>query len=91
MSLDIFVSGNCTYSSMIRHKCITLICNSDYYTPAMLGLKTDQEVLGELVKTKMPAVLQVMTRHNVTWGLVVSKWFICLYIDVLPMEVRKDP
>ncbi|XP_027021783.2 growth hormone-regulated TBC protein 1b isoform X2 [Tachysurus fulvidraco] len=58
----------------------------DYYTPAMLGLKTDQEVLGELVKTKMPAVWQVMARHNVTWGLVVSKWFICLYIDVLPME-----
>ncbi|KAG7331340.1 hypothetical protein KOW79_005309 [Hemibagrus wyckioides] len=58
----------------------------DYYTPDMLGLKTDQEVLGELVKTKMPAVWQAMTRHNVTWGLVISKWFICLYIDVLPME-----
>ncbi|KAM9487072.1 growth hormone-regulated TBC protein 1b [Clarias gariepinus] len=58
----------------------------DYYTPAMLGLKTDQEVLGELVKSKVPAVWQTMTQHNVMWGLVVSRWFICLYIDVLPME-----
>ncbi|KAB5576899.1 hypothetical protein PHYPO_G00203820 [Pangasianodon hypophthalmus] len=58
----------------------------DYYTPAMLGLKTDQEVLGELVKTKVPAVWQTMTQHNVMWDLVFSKWFICLYIDVLPVE-----
>ncbi|XP_041844517.1 growth hormone-regulated TBC protein 1-A [Melanotaenia boesemani] len=58
----------------------------DYYTPAMLGLKTDQEVLGELVKIKIPQVWQVMVEHNVMWTLVVSRWFICLYIDILPVE-----
>ncbi|XP_035629490.1 growth hormone-regulated TBC protein 1-A-like [Oncorhynchus keta] len=59
---------------------------SDYYSPAMLGLKTDQEVLGELVRVKAPAVWQAMAQHNVMWTLVVSRWFICLYIDVLPVE-----
>ncbi|KAA8595815.1 hypothetical protein FQN60_011106 [Etheostoma spectabile] len=54
--------------------------------PAMLGLKTDQEVLGELVKVKIPGVWQTMMDHNVMWTLVVSRWFICLYIDVLPVE-----
>uniref|UniRef100_A0A3B5KQR0 Growth hormone-regulated TBC protein 1 n=1 Tax=Xiphophorus couchianus TaxID=32473 RepID=A0A3B5KQR0_9TELE len=58
----------------------------DYYSPAMLGLKTDQEVLGELVKLKIPRVWQVMVKHNVMWTLVVSRWFICLYIDILPVE-----
>uniref|UniRef100_A0A3P9L4R6 Growth hormone regulated TBC protein 1 n=1 Tax=Oryzias latipes TaxID=8090 RepID=A0A3P9L4R6_ORYLA len=58
----------------------------DYYTPAMLGLKADQEVLGELVKVKTPRVWQVMSDHNVMWTLVVSRWFICLYIDILPVE-----
>ncbi|KAF7668270.1 hypothetical protein LDENG_00025460 [Lucifuga dentata] len=58
----------------------------DYYTPEMLGLKTDQEVLGELVKVKAPTVWQTMVDHNVTWTLVVSRWFICLYIDILPVE-----
>lgn len=58
----------------------------DYYTPAMLGLKTDQEVLGELVKVKAPSVWQTMMDQNVMWTLVVSRWFICLYIDVLPVE-----
>lgn len=58
----------------------------DYYTPAMLGLKTDQEVLGELVRTKVPAVWHVMMQHSVMWTLVVSRWFICLFIDILPIE-----
>lgn len=64
------------------------VCDvSDYFTPAMLGLKMDQEVLGELVRAKIPKVWQTMLEHNVTWTLVVSRWFICLYIDVLPVEV----
>ncbi|GLD52009.1 growth hormone-regulated TBC protein 1-A-like protein [Lates japonicus] len=58
----------------------------DYYSPAMLGLKTDQEVLGELVKTKAPAVGQLMAQYPGIWTLVVSRWFICLYIDILPIE-----
>ncbi|CAL8388746.1 growth hormone-regulated TBC protein 1-A [Gadus morhua] len=58
----------------------------DYYSPAMLGLKTDQEVLGDLVKAKAPAVGQLMTQFPGIWTLVVSRWFICLYIDVLPVE-----
>ncbi|KAI3355832.1 hypothetical protein L3Q82_004392 [Scortum barcoo] len=58
----------------------------DYYSPAMMGLKTDQEVLGELVKTKAPAVAQLMAQYPGIWTLVVSRWFICLYIDILPIE-----
>ncbi|KAL6112939.1 grtp1 [Pungitius sinensis] len=58
----------------------------DYYTPAMLGLKTDQEVLGELVRAKIPGVWRTMTDNSVMWTLVVSRWFICLFIDVLPVE-----
>lgn len=63
---------------------------SDYYSLAMLGLKMDQEVLGELVKTKAPAVGQLMAQYPGIWTLVVSRWFICLYIDILPIEVRKS-
>uniref|UniRef100_A0AAY4EW15 Rab-GAP TBC domain-containing protein n=1 Tax=Denticeps clupeoides TaxID=299321 RepID=A0AAY4EW15_9TELE len=58
----------------------------DFYTPAMLGLKTDQEVLGELVRVKVPAVWQLISDQGVMWTLLVSRWFICLFIDVLPVE-----
>ncbi|XP_012518272.1 PREDICTED: growth hormone-regulated TBC protein 1 [Propithecus coquereli] len=58
----------------------------DYYGPGMLGLKTDQEVLGELVRAKLPAVGALLDRHGVPWALLVSRWFICLFVDVLPVE-----
>ncbi|CAL9690048.1 unnamed protein product [Knipowitschia caucasica] len=58
----------------------------DYYSPSMLGLKTDQAVLGELVRAKAPAVGQLMDQYPGIWTLVVSRWFICLYIDILPIE-----
>ncbi|KAI7808758.1 growth hormone-regulated TBC protein 1 [Triplophysa rosa] len=60
----------------------------DYYTRNMLGLQMDQEVLGELIRLKVPNVWKVLNQHNVMWTLVVSRWFICLYIDILPVEVR---
>ncbi|KAM8975828.1 growth hormone-regulated TBC protein 1 [Pelodytes ibericus] len=58
----------------------------DYYSPEMTGLKTDQEVLGDLVKMKVPAVAELMEKHDVMWTLLVSRWFICLFIDILPVE-----
>ncbi|XP_040589498.1 growth hormone-regulated TBC protein 1 isoform X2 [Mesocricetus auratus] len=58
----------------------------DYYSPAMLGLKTDQEVLAELVRMKLPAVAALMDDHGVLWTLLVSRWFICLFVDILPVE-----
>lgn len=61
---------------------------ADYYSPSMLGLKTDQEVLGELVRLKLPAVAALMDGHGMLWTLVASRWFICLFVDVLPVEVR---
>ncbi|XP_033637548.1 growth hormone-regulated TBC protein 1-A-like [Asterias rubens] len=57
-----------------------------YYTPQMAGLKTDQEVLGELVKQKLPAVAQRMEKEAVPWSIPTTKWFICLFLDVLPIE-----
>lgn len=63
---------------------------ADYYSPAMLGLRTDVEVLSELVKTKSPAVGQLMAQYPGVWTLVVSRWFICLYVDILPIEVRES-
>lgn len=65
-------------------------CLTDYYSPAMMGLKTDVEVLSELVKMKSPAVGQLMAQYPGIWMLVVSRWFICLYVDVLPIEVREN-
>ncbi|XP_034274995.1 growth hormone-regulated TBC protein 1 isoform X3 [Pantherophis guttatus] len=59
---------------------------TDYYSPEMMGLKIDQDVLGHLVKMKNPAVAELMEKHGNLWTLVASRWFICLFIDILPVE-----
>lgn len=61
-------------------------CVVDYYSPAMMGLRTDLEVLGELLREKAPAVWTGLGQYPGIWTLVVSRWFICLYIDILPVE-----
>jgi len=58
----------------------------DYYTRTMMGIKTDQEVLAELIKLKVPEVDKLFEREQITWPLISSKWFICMYADVLPVE-----
>ncbi|KAJ8031020.1 Growth hormone-regulated TBC protein 1-A [Holothuria leucospilota] len=57
-----------------------------YYSRDLKGLKVDQEVLGELVRLKEPAVSTHMEKEQVPWSIPTTKWFVCLYLDVLPIE-----
>jgi len=59
---------------------------TEYYTIDMIGLKTDQEVLGKLIELKIPAVHDHLKSENITWMLISAKWFLCIYADVLPIE-----
>jgi len=58
----------------------------EYYTKDMRGLLLDIEAFGELVKIKMPEIAAHVDRVGITWPLIVTKWFICLYAEVLPIE-----
>ncbi|XP_054719226.1 growth hormone-regulated TBC protein 1-like [Uloborus diversus] len=58
----------------------------DYYTKEMTGLLTDIGVLEELIKEKVPQVHERMVQTGVSWSMYVSKWFICLFAEVLPIE-----
>ncbi|KOX77093.1 Growth hormone-regulated TBC protein 1-A [Melipona quadrifasciata] len=58
----------------------------DYYTPTMDGLLTDIDVLAELVKMKMPDIYQHVTNIGLPWAVITTKWFVCLFAEVLPIE-----
>lgn len=58
----------------------------DYYTRDMIGLLTDIEVLSELVRERMPLVHAHLRKNDVSWAIVTTKWFICLFAEVLPIE-----
>ncbi|XP_066599682.1 growth hormone-regulated TBC protein 1 isoform X4 [Prorops nasuta] len=58
----------------------------EYYTPTMDGLLTDIDVLAELVRIKMPDVYQHVINLGLPWAVIATKWFICLFAEVLPIE-----
>lgn len=38
-------------------------------------------------RKKFPDVSQHMTNLEMPWALIITKWFICLFAEVLPIEV----
>ncbi|GMT16762.1 hypothetical protein PFISCL1PPCAC_8059, partial [Pristionchus fissidentatus] len=58
----------------------------NYYTATMSGLIRDMRVLEEIVSRDLPEVHSILTRLDVGLDLLVGKWFLCLFIDSLPME-----
>ncbi|KAK3724331.1 hypothetical protein QZH41_001812 [Actinostola sp. cb2023] len=58
----------------------------DYYAKDMIGLQVEQEVLLQLVKLKMPALHAHIESAGLPYSIFSTKWFICLFIDVLPIE-----
>ncbi len=58
-----------------------------YYSSNMQGLITDIAVLGELVRSKSSKLDRLLKDLHLPWPILVTKWFICLYAEVLPVEV----
>ena len=57
-----------------------------YYAPGMPGLLTDVRVLARLCHTHLPRLARHIDTLQLPWELLCSKWFICLYCEVLPVE-----
>lgn len=57
-----------------------------YYIPSMAGLITDLDVLNDLIKQLEPEVHRHIVNIGMPWAMGTTKWFICLYCEVLPTE-----
>jgi len=55
-----------------------------YYMNTMAGLQADQLVLSHLVQEKLPALHNYFQSTGIDLSVVSTKWFLCLYIHVLP-------
>ena len=62
------------------------ILPEDYFCQKMTGITRDCSVLGDLVKDRILG--GSAEDQDDKWNLVTVKWFICLYIDVLPIQVE---
>ncbi|XP_018645331.1 gh regulated tbc protein-1, putative [Schistosoma mansoni] len=57
-----------------------------YYSSDMLAVRVDCMVFNELLKDKIPTVHKIIMNSGITCTLLATKWFICLFADVLPIE-----
>lgn len=58
----------------------------EYHTRTMKGLIVDIDVLTELIKKRAPGVNAKVTELGLPWAVISTKWFICLFAEVLPVE-----
>jgi len=56
----------------------------NYFTSKMSGLTSDCLVLKDLIAEKF----QFDSHDDDQWNLFAVKWFVCIYIDILPIQVR---
>lgn len=57
-----------------------------YHTKTMKGLINDIAVLRELLDQRAPEIGKHMDSVGMPFAVVTTKWFICMFAEVLPVE-----
>lgn len=57
-----------------------------YHTKTMTGLIADIAVLRQLLETRVPDVCKHLDNCSLPTAVITTKWFICLFAEVLPIE-----
>eukprot|EP01133_Synstelium_polycarpum_P005734 gene5734-6633_t len=59
----------------------------NYYSTNLLGAQVDMIVFDHLVKSHLPNLYGHLQNYSVSLTLLSTKWFMCLYIGILPNEI----
>ena len=68
---------------------VTVVQNTlptGYYVDGMQGLRADHRTLNQLFAQKLPALHAHLTELDVPLEPVITQWFLCMYLNVLPMN-----
>ncbi|RHY34986.1 hypothetical protein DYB32_000484 [Aphanomyces invadans] len=57
-----------------------------YHTKSMVGSRVDQHVFAALIEQKLPHVAHHLQALHVHLAPVTFKWFLCLFVNTLPLE-----
>ncbi|KAK5974230.1 Rab-GAP TBC domain-containing protein, partial [Trichostrongylus colubriformis] len=58
----------------------------DYYNETMSGLQRDTKVLQWILAKECPNVVRTLKQLDVGLDLIIGKWFLCWFVEVLPLE-----
>ncbi|CRK97796.1 CLUMA_CG011175, isoform A [Clunio marinus] len=59
---------------------------SEYHTKTMFGLQRDIFVITEIIKMREPLINEKINEIGLPWAVILTKWLICLFAEVLPVE-----
>ena len=63
----------------------------NYYDHLLSGAQADQEVLGELLATRLPELHKHLQDRDVFISTITLNWFLAIFIDAMPFQVsNKD-
>lgn len=66
---------------------ITDVLIKDYYTKNMVGTIVDQRLFVFLIKKNFPKLYSHLEKINFTYEAITTKWFVSLFVGVLPAEM----
>lgn len=58
-----------------------------YYQKDLGGLMVDQRVFEDLVQAKLPKVASKFEEFDVEIGPLTMKWFLCLFVNTVPLQL----
>merc|ERR1719192_726744 len=64
---------------------VDVVMPLNYYTKQLIGAQVDQAVFKELVTEKLPNLAEHLEVHGVDPALFSLNWFLCLFVDTLPV------
>jgi len=64
---------------------VEVVMPHSYYSKQLIGAQIDQEVFKELVSEKLPNLSLHLENHGVDPALFSLNWFLCLFVDTLPV------
>lgn len=69
---------------LLKHLVENVVPN--YHTKTMSGLQRDIFVIEQLIKIREPLINEKINELGIPWAVILTKWLICLFSEVLPVE-----
>ena len=63
----------------------------NYYTTSMIGCRVDQAVFQSCLAWKLPRIFSHLRELEMILEPVTCPWFLCMYINVLPVHCKCSP
>lgn len=61
-----------------------------YYGSQLVASQADQLVLKDLIREKLPKLSNFIDHYKVDYSPVTFNWFLTVYVDTVPTEVRSS-